>query len=436
MVRPNWKQRPPVGSNSAQKSNSMFSHSRRIGLIMALTIVASTACFGQAPATDALAKVQQRLASGEPTKIVCFGDSITGVYYHTGSKRAWCAMLGLMLQQAYPDANLQMINAGVSGHTTEHALARIERDVIAQKPDLVVIAFGMNDVTRFTTDEFETKLREIIERCQATGAAVVLCTPNAVLFTERRPEEKLIRFVETVRKVGANLHLPVADIFADWKASRSQDLFAWKLMMSDELHPNMNGHVRLAELIGSSVAGRTLTFDETPAPIETLQVTLDRLARGVLVKVVAPAPYDKIFPAQLKKLYPNAQFEIVSWPAEEQTITDAVNWAKQVRGLKPQLVIAPLPPQAFSASKEEFANQYEWMLKYCMPFGLGTKWDVVPVLPLDGDLSAAEQEYVDVAALIVPGKDLRFIQRNDGDERSPDEIVAAWIAEQKERYEN
>ena len=67
-----------------------------------------------------------------------------------------------------------MINAGISGHTSAQGLARIDADVIAKKPDLVVVMFGMNDVCRADLDTFRANLREIIVRCRKAGAAVVL----------------------------------------------------------------------------------------------------------------------------------------------------------------------------------------------------------------------------------------------------------------------
>ena len=74
------------------------------------------------PATEtSIEQIRQRLKIGEPTRIVCFGDSITGAYYHSGGQRAWCDLLGLALQRTYPRANIEMINAGASGHTTDNA---------------------------------------------------------------------------------------------------------------------------------------------------------------------------------------------------------------------------------------------------------------------------------------------------------------------------
>src|SRR5262245_61679351 len=77
-----------------------------------------------------LPKTRAALESGQPVKIVCFGDSVTGVYYHTGGRRAYTDMLGIALKKACPKADVTMINAGISGHATTNALERIERDVL------------------------------------------------------------------------------------------------------------------------------------------------------------------------------------------------------------------------------------------------------------------------------------------------------------------
>ena len=81
-------------------------------------------------------------------RIVCIGDSITGVYYHTGGMRAYPEMLQIALQKLHPKAAITVRNAGISGDTSKGGLARMERDVLAHKPHLVTIMFGMNDLVR------------------------------------------------------------------------------------------------------------------------------------------------------------------------------------------------------------------------------------------------------------------------------------------------
>ena len=133
-------------------------------------------------------KTQQLLAAGkEPVRIVCMGDSITGVYYHTGGLRAYPEMLEIALHKLYPQGQVTVRNAGISGDTTKGALARLDRDVLAHKPHLVTVMFGMNDMVRTPLAEFRSNLKEISARCRQSGAEVLLCTQNSVVDTEACP---------------------------------------------------------------------------------------------------------------------------------------------------------------------------------------------------------------------------------------------------------
>ena len=95
-----------------------------------------------------LRKTPQKLEADQAVKIVCFGDSVTGVYYHTGGRRAYTAMVGVALSGAFPKAGVTAINAGISGNTTADGLKRMQKDVLAHKPDLVTVMFGLNDMVR------------------------------------------------------------------------------------------------------------------------------------------------------------------------------------------------------------------------------------------------------------------------------------------------
>lgn len=76
--------------------------------------------------------------------IVALGDSIT--FGAPGMpEAAWPALLGQRLQDAHPDVRWRIHNAGVPGDTAPQGYARFERDVVAARPQLVLIAFGLND---------------------------------------------------------------------------------------------------------------------------------------------------------------------------------------------------------------------------------------------------------------------------------------------------
>ncbi|MFH1266386.1 MAG: GDSL-type esterase/lipase family protein, partial [Planctomycetota bacterium] len=241
-------------------------HANRLLVVFLACLALSQKCSTEAQESSRLAHVVASLQSGETAvRVVCFGDSITGVYYHTGGRRAWCDMLGIALGKIYPKAQVEMINAGMSGHTTTLGLARMEKDVIAHKPQLVVVMFGMNDVVGTEPKVFEDNLRTIVARARAGGAAVVLCTPNSVYPNPTRPMDRLARFARVVRDVAADLSVPLADCFAEYEEVRREDVTRWRLLMSETIHPGMNGHKLFAEVIAQKISGRRVSLaDEAP----------------------------------------------------------------------------------------------------------------------------------------------------------------------------
>ncbi len=223
-----------------------------------LFLLASVSLLSAAPL-----KTAQLLAAGkEPVRIVCIGDSITGVYYHTGGLRAYPEMLQIALQKIHPQAQVTVRNAGISGDTTTGGLKRLERDVLAHKPHLVTIMFGMNDLVRTSMNDFQNNLREIIRRCRAIDAEVVLCTQNSIVESPQRPGTKLAEFTQAIRDIAKAELLPVADCFAAFEAVHAKDALEWNLLLSDPIHPNMAGHKLFAETIAQTITGQKTSLSD------------------------------------------------------------------------------------------------------------------------------------------------------------------------------
>ena len=208
-----------------------------------------------------------------PVTIVCLGDSVTGVYYHTGGRRAYPEMLELAIRKALPQAQVKVINAGISGHSTTEGLARLDRDVLQHKPDLVTISFGLNDMTRVPEEQFVDNLTTLVARCREAKAQVVLCTPNAVISTPGRPVEKLIRYCDKIRELGRGLNVPVCDQFAAGESLRAKDAWAWRLTLSDEIHPNMDGHRLMAQELCRAITGKEPSLAAVGPPQDFLAKT-------------------------------------------------------------------------------------------------------------------------------------------------------------------
>ncbi len=395
-------------------------------------ILLSAVCFASlnAAAEDRLAGVVVKLRSGgEPVRIVCFGDSVTGVYYHTGGRRAWTDMLGIALGQIYPKAQVEMTNAGRSGHTTGAGLARIERDVVAKKPDLVVVMFGLNDIGQRKPELYRENLRTIVRRCRESGAAVVLCTINSVYANERRSMAKVAEYSQVVREVAKELTVPLADCFAAYEEVRKKGPTEWMLLMSETIHPCMDGHKLFAEVVARTISGKRISLRDVQPPRDSLQFTFARLEKNQPLDVIAMSPYDKIVPDALRKLYPEAKINVTTWPTEGQSVAELEEWAKRIRKQRPHLVVVAVPADAGAANDEAYIRSYNWVVSWSFSFG-HTQWDVLPILPaVTRELQPGQQRRAELAWRIIGGSDIRCVERSDSDARQPGEILQQWISD-------
>lgn len=77
-------------------------------------------------------------------RIICLGDSWT-FGANVGQEEAYPQRLRALLGQEFPAAHFQVFNLGVLGYSSYQGLELLRRKIIDLAPDLVVIAFVMND---------------------------------------------------------------------------------------------------------------------------------------------------------------------------------------------------------------------------------------------------------------------------------------------------
>ncbi len=383
--------------------------------------------------TPALRRIRQVLASGEQAvRIVCFGDSVTGVYYHSGGRSSYPEILAASLKARHPHTDLAVLNAGISGHTTTNGLARLQQDVLAHKPHLVTVMFGLNDVAKGTPELYRKNLVEIVQKCRAAGAEVILCTPNEVSETAARPVARVAEIAEIARQVAAGLEVPLADPHADLGKLRQSDPATWRLSMSDEIHPNLRGHRRLAEALLQVIEGEPVSLADGEAVSGALAFTLARLRKGEGVKVLAMPPFDTLVAEGWRVRFPNAPISVVSWPvaglSRPALMKDAAN---RVRPMAPNLVILAVPRSATAKDREELIRTQAWIAANSLSRGK-REWDVVVVHPsvFEGPGGKADSETDDLIRAIVPAQDLSLLDRVPGDTREAGEIWREWLASQ------
>lgn len=376
-------------------------------------------------------KIRRKLLAGDAVKVVCFGDSVTGVYYHTGSRRAYTDLLGIALRQFAPHAKVEMINAGISGHTTKHALKRIQKDVLEHKPDVVTVMFGLNDMRGVSLDDYRANLKNIITQCRSAGSEVVLATPNNVIETEARPTKKLIAYCDVVRDVGRELKVPVCDCYRELAAYRERDALGWRLLMSDPIHPNMAGHKRIATALAQTITGSRISLENEPPPTPALLQTLKRIQDKQPIRVLAMSPLEGSLKAALESLDAKAQFQIEPWNVTGLSLAKIEQEAqKRVRSLKPDLVLIAVPRTADAESDEAFIKSYAWIMNWSLNFGSPT-WDCVVVHPAVFDADSKAHDRDELIRRIVRSQDLHLIDREKGSDGNASGILQNWFKSQK-----
>ncbi|WP_197440465.1 SGNH/GDSL hydrolase family protein [Polystyrenella longa] len=330
-------------------------------------------------------------APNKSVRVICLGDSVTGVYYHTGGRRAYSALVEIGLQRAFPETEIEVINAGISGHTTADGLNRLERDVLSKNPDLVTIKFSLNDMTRIPMANFESNLMSMIKQIQATGSAVVLCTPNSVIDSTGRPTKKLETYVAKIREVAKRENLPLADCYAAYEEKREQDEWAWTMMMSDDIHPNMGGHKLIAETIVNRISGQTISLQDVDPLTPTLPFTLAKLRTGEPVKILAMPPYDTLVKRVIQKDFPEAKLEVTTWTVDGLSLPEIEKSADQVRSSKADWVIIALPREVLPGKDAQELRSLSWILNKSLSFG-HLEWDCIVISPdLTGPATTDEE---------------------------------------------
>jgi lysophospholipase L1-like esterase len=109
------------------------------------------------------------------TKVIFFGDSITEAAINKGGyiDRIQTGLVAIGLQKNY-----ELIGAGISGNKVYDLYLRMEEDVLAKKPDIVVIYIGINDV--WHKDKYEKFYIAIIRKLQSKKIKVAVCTPTVI----------------------------------------------------------------------------------------------------------------------------------------------------------------------------------------------------------------------------------------------------------------
>lgn len=195
----------------------------------------------------------------KPIKVVFFGDSITQAGVQPGG---YITMMKETLQTKGKAADYELIGAGIGGNKVYDLYLRMEKDVLSQNPDVVIIYVGVNDVwhkasfgTGTDADKFKKFYVALIEKMKEKGIKIICCTPAVIGertdFSNQQDGD--LNFYSTIiRQTAAENSCDLIDLrkaFLAYNLTNNPQNLEKGILTTDRVHLNEKGNRMVADLM-------------------------------------------------------------------------------------------------------------------------------------------------------------------------------------------
>jgi lysophospholipase L1-like esterase len=190
-------------------------------------------------------------------RVIFFGDSITQQGAEPGG---YINRIDSICRIENRSSQYEFIGAGIGGNKVYDLYLRMDSDVLAKNPDVVVIYIGVNDVwhkvsygTGTDPDKFEKFYNAIIRKLSQNHISVILCTPAVIGektdFTNQQDGD-LNRYSVIIRNLATQNNLPLVDLrqkFLDYNKQYNTENKEQGVLTRDRVHLNPKGNQLVAE---------------------------------------------------------------------------------------------------------------------------------------------------------------------------------------------
>ncbi len=150
-------------------------------------------------------------------RILFFGDSLTALAIKDKNVPEGKGYVSLV-REALRDKGVEVDAVATGGHRVTDLLKRVDKDVIARKPTVVVVQIGVNDASGGVTPaKFKEQLEELIAKLEKGGAKVVLCSCTCRVegYDPKNDfDKKLDALADVARRIAKERKLPLNDLRA------------------------------------------------------------------------------------------------------------------------------------------------------------------------------------------------------------------------------
>ncbi len=193
------------------------------------------------------------MTAAKPKRVVFFGDSITQAGIKPGG------YIDRLKSMVSAD-QYELVGAGIGGNKIYDLFLRMDEDVLAKQPDVVVIWVGVNDVWHKATsgtgtdpDKFVRFYEAVVKKLQAANVRVVLCTPAAIGEKNDMTNQQdgdLNQYSQFIRDLAKRQNLPLVDLrkaFQDYNLKNNPENKDRGILTTDRVHLNEAGNQFVAD---------------------------------------------------------------------------------------------------------------------------------------------------------------------------------------------
>lgn len=206
-----------------------------------------------------LPRTAARVRQGGPLTVVAIGSSSTAGAGASAPQFAYPPRLEAELARLLPGSAVRVVNRGVNGEQARDMLDRFQRDVLPERPDLVIWQVGANTVLRRgPMTAYPEMLGDGLARLRQAGADVLIMdvqyAPRILAIPEHTEMERIIQ-----RFAGAN-RVPVFHRFAVmryWVQNWDPDFS--RTLSPDGLHMNDLSYGCVAQLLAEAIVAAAQT---------------------------------------------------------------------------------------------------------------------------------------------------------------------------------
>ncbi|WP_437184923.1 SGNH/GDSL hydrolase family protein [Planctomicrobium sp. SH668] len=198
-------------------------------------------------------KTIAKIRSGEPVKILAWGDSVTeGLYLANPATEHWQQQFVARLRERFPDAKIELVTEAWGGRTTGAYFAvppgelhNYQETVLDVKPDLIISEF-VNDAY-LSPEQVETRYSRILDDFNKIGAEWVILTPHYVrpdwmgLDGEKNVDDDPRPYVHGLREFSKKHDVALADAALRYGRMWRQGIPHNSLMHNCINHPSPAG---------------------------------------------------------------------------------------------------------------------------------------------------------------------------------------------------